>query len=562
MGRDDFQCEHCGLLLDPEQASGEYVITEPTIVRAMLSPPQRTRTMELPRPPPQKPAAHDLATARFTIPMDGQTVPRLRAGLDIALQPLHPFEAHIASFVDGVHAVPQLALAARLPEIEVKVVLKALLERGVVELRREPTAPPKRSLTAEMPVLDGSEFLEPAALGADEEEEPFTLRDEEVPTLSGESPMMLMALGDEDGLTPLALGDEEPVEDRPTRRDRPPNTPSHDEPAQSTRSGAAPSPRGASGPALGERPPPASRARPLASRPGAFIGTAVSPPSRPGAFDGAAPAHASRAEVFSESDAVSAPRSAVAAGAPVAAPSSSRPMAFDGAAPAHAPRPAGMVPAPASRPAAAGMAPLHASRPAAAPPSTVVPSDEAPTMRSSHPQLGGASRVVHPEPPAQPSRVPPPLVTASGATTLPAVPFPGMVAPAPAEHATRSQRPSMPLDAPLPGVAPHSPEDLLQRAVRLERAGHVERAIEVLTKAIDRAPDAAALHSKLALILVHQRKDYAQAARLLERAVELEPGNTVFQQNLLKVAALSAASAGQRKERKPGLLARLTGRRG
>ncbi len=134
MGGNDFQCTQCGLLLDPQQASGEYVITEPTIVRALLSPPQRTRTMELPRPPPQRPTPHDLATARFTVPMDAHTVPHLRAGLDIALQPLHPFEAHIASFIDGDHAVPDLAQAARLPEIEVKVVLKALLERGVVEL--------------------------------------------------------------------------------------------------------------------------------------------------------------------------------------------------------------------------------------------------------------------------------------------------------------------------------------------------------------------------------------------------------------------------------------------
>ncbi|WP_426736433.1 tetratricopeptide repeat protein [Myxococcus faecalis] len=523
MGRDDFQCEHCGLLLDPEQASGEYVVTEPTIVRAMLSPPQRTRTMELPRPPPQKPAAQDLATARFTVPMDAQTVPRLRAGLDIALQPLHPFEAHIASFIDGALAVPRLALAARLPEIEVKVVLKALLERGVVELRREPAPPPKRSLTAEMPVLDGSEFLEPEPLGADEEAEPFTLRDVELPTHSGGSPMPPMALGDEDGLTPMALGDEEPNEDRPTRRDRPLDTPSHDgptRPPQGLRPGAAPSPRRASSPALGERPLPMGMAQPPASRAGTFIGTAASAPSRPGTLDGAAP--------------VPAPRAA---------------------------RPAGTAPAPTSRPAAAGLEFPHASRPAA-PSSPVVPSDEAPTMRSSHPQLGGASRVVHPTPSAQPSRTPPPLVTPSGATTLPAVPFPGGIAPAPAEHATRPQRPSMPLDAPLPGAAPNSPEDLLQRAVRLERAGHVERAIEVLTKAIDRAPDAAALHSKLALILIHQRKDYAQAARLLERAVELEPGNTVFQQNLLKVTALSAANAGERKDRKPGLLARLTGRRG
>jgi hypothetical protein len=171
---DDFQCAHCGLLLNPEQASGEHVVAEPPLVRARLSPPQRTRTLEVPRPPPKQPTPHDLATARFTVPMDANTVPHLRAGLDIARQPLHPFEAHIASFIDGVQSVPELARAARLPEVEVKVVLKGLLERGVLELRRVPGAPAPRSVTEELPVLDGNEFLvlEPMALG-DEEPEPL-----------------------------------------------------------------------------------------------------------------------------------------------------------------------------------------------------------------------------------------------------------------------------------------------------------------------------------------------------------------------------------------------------
>jgi Flp pilus assembly protein TadD len=111
------------------------------------------------------------------------------------------------------------------------------------------------------------------------------------------------------------------------------------------------------------------------------------------------------------------------------------------------------------------------------------------------------------------------------------------------------------------GNEPATAEDFLQRAVRLEREGQVERAIEVLTRAIDRVPEAAVLHSKLALILVHQRKDYRTAAALLERAVELEPGNAVFQQNLLKVTGLMAAAAGESQEPKRGLFARLMGRR-
>ncbi|MFP2912746.1 tetratricopeptide repeat protein, partial [Pyxidicoccus sp. 3LFB2] len=172
VGRNDFQCGHCGLLLDADQASGEYVATEPTIVRALLSPPQRTRTLEVPQPPPKHPTPHDLATARFTVPMDSHTVPHLRAGLDIALQPLHPFEAHIASFIDGVQPVTELARAARLPEIEVKVVLKALLERGVVELHRPAGAPFLPPPPEDLPVLDGNEFLTP---------EPMALGDEDAP---------------------------------------------------------------------------------------------------------------------------------------------------------------------------------------------------------------------------------------------------------------------------------------------------------------------------------------------------------------------------------------------
>jgi tetratricopeptide (TPR) repeat protein len=121
----------------------------------------------------------------------------------------------------------------------------------------------------------------------------------------------------------------------------------------------------------------------------------------------------------------------------------------------------------------------------------------------------------------------------------------------------------LPLEAPataLGSTPPSTPEDFLQRASRLERQGEVDRAIEVLTRAIERAPEASVLYSRLALILVNQRKDYTRAVKLLERAAELEPDNTVLQQSLLKVTGLAAASGGSRKEQKRGLFARLTGR--
>jgi tetratricopeptide (TPR) repeat protein len=116
------------------------------------------------------------------------------------------------------------------------------------------------------------------------------------------------------------------------------------------------------------------------------------------------------------------------------------------------------------------------------------------------------------------------------------------------------------LDPPASPQASAKSEDFLQRAVRFEREGQVDRAIEVLKRGLAQVSAPAPLYNKLALILVNQRKDFDQAAELLERAVELEPHNPVFQQNLLKVVGIVANSPGSRKEPKRGLLSRLTGR--
>lgn len=319
---DDFQCENCELLINPQLASGEYVITEPTIVRALLSPPMRTASREIPAIPARSPV-HDAVTVRFAVPIGEDTVPYLSASLDVALQPLHPFEAYVASFIDGTQTVAALARAARLPEIEIKVVLKSLLERRLVELHRQP-APPIPE--AELPLLNGADFL--------------------------------------------------------------------------------------------DEPPPAARAA-----------EPVKPPPPPPAPARAAPAP---------------------------------------------PRIPFITPAPVAR---------SKSTPATPPP------------------------ISGPPPPAPP-RVP-------------------------------SQ------------AAPPSSEDLLQRAIRLEREGQVDRAIELLKRGLAQASAPAPLYNKLALILVNQRKDYSQASELLEHAVELEPRNPVFQQNLLKVVSLAASTPNPRPRLAP-----------
>jgi hypothetical protein len=316
---DDFLCENCSLLLNPQLASGEYVITEPSIVRALMSPPTRTSSREMPVAAAGS-TVHDSDTELFAIPIEDDEVPYLKAGMDVALRPLHPFEAYVASFIDGTQSVSALAEATRLPAIEIKVVLEALIERGVVELHHQP-AP--RTPEDALPLLEGSEFLE-----------------------------------------------EEPE-------------------AAEAQSIAPPPP-----------PPEALRSEP--------------PPARN-------PFASSKARIAT-------------------------------------PRPWKAVQAPASRPEAENL------------------------------------------------------------------------------------------------------EDLLQRVVRFEREGQVDRVIELLKRGLAQTSTPAPLYNKLALILVDQRKDFSQAAELLERAVELEPHNPVYQQNLQKVVGIAANSPGGRKEPKRGLFSRLTGR--
>jgi tetratricopeptide (TPR) repeat protein len=263
---------------------------------------------------PQRTRLEDAVTVRFAVPLDEDTVPYLTVGIDIALQPLPPFEAYVASFIDGNQTVAALAREAKLPEIEIKVVLKSLFDRHFVELHRQPApASPEEAL----PLLNGADFLEE------------------------------------------------------------------------------------------EAPPP---------------------------------------------------------------------------------------------------------------------------------------------PPAPPRAQPP----------LPRIPF--LTPPPVARKATESPAPTRPpVQAPLV-PPPERTEDFLQRVVRLEREGQVDRAIELLKRGLEKFSAAAPLYNKLALILVSQRKDYLQATELLERAVGLEPNNPVFQQNLLKVVSLAASAPGARTKKQRGLLDRLTRR--
>lgn len=318
----DFLCTGCELILDLDAAEANYKPNQPSIVRALLSPPQRRTGVRPAIPAELKKKGDPDVTVRANIVMDDFTIPRLVVGMNMALTPLHEFEAMVASFVDGTSSVPMIAAAAEISRVEAMAVFSSLVERKVIELRREQAQAP-----APAPELD-----------------------DELPT--------------------------------------PPPTPP---PA----------------PALDPDPPPA---------------------------------------------------------------------------PARTPLPTDL---PVRKP-------IVAQRPA-------------PMLTPSR------TPVVMPPPRADP-----------------------VPTPAPGRLKASS------LQAPSPVATAPKAESVLERAISLERRGEVDGAIHILKRAITQVKEPAALCNKLALILVNQRKDYRQAEELLNKAIELEPENDVYQQNLFKIVSLSA----------------------
>lgn len=126
-------------------------------------------------------------------------------------------------------------------------------------------------------------------------------------------------------------------------------------------------------------------------------------------------------------------------------------------------------------------------------------------------------------------QAPQPSVTLSAALTArpPAVP-----APAPRDEDTR--------------------EEVLQRVVRLERAGKLAEALDLLERSIALLPQPAPLYNRMGMIVLNHQRDYARASAFFQKAADLEPENSVYTMNLYSVLCLTAeaTNAGQKKKSK------------
>ncbi|MFB1480315.1 hypothetical protein [Corallococcus sp. RDP092CA] len=115
------------------------------------------------------------------------------------------------------------------------------------------------------------------------------------------------------------------------------------------------------------------------------------------------------------------------------------------------------------------------------------------------------------------------------------------------------------LTAKPPTVPPASPpkgedtrEEVLQRVVRLEQAGKLAEALDLLERSIGLLPKPAPLYNRMGMILLNHQRDYERASAFFQKASDLEPENSVYTMNLYSVLALTAeaTNAGQKKPRR------------
>lgn len=167
----DFQCARCELLLvrSPEELPPRDNVS---VIRALLSAPDRTGSRGVPSPPQQDKTRVSSYMQQASGAPPG--IPSITAGLDIAEKPLNPFEAYILSFVDGRTSIADLARITALAEVELCAVFESLSERGITRVERveerRAAAPPKapearsaRPAATPAPVAPAAVSPEPAS---------------------------------------------------------------------------------------------------------------------------------------------------------------------------------------------------------------------------------------------------------------------------------------------------------------------------------------------------------------------------------------------------------------
>lgn len=99
---------------------------------------------------------------------------------------------------------------------------------------------------------------------------------------------------------------------------------------------------------------------------------------------------------------------------------------------------------------------------------------------------------------------------------------------------------------------------LFEKAQEAESIGDFKEAVKLLEKALAHRPNAAALHNRLAVVLATRLKEFDRAFACLERAIDLDPDNPAYKNNLGKVMVWhqAAVEAGRLQKKSGGLFSR------
>lgn len=158
----DFLCPHCELILDPSQVPAGPT-TEVSVVRRMLEAPQRGVPKARPDTrPPKAPAAQGLEGPTKVLHLGPELagVPVVVATLARKGQQLSELEAWVVSLIDGLHDAGALAKKAGLRELELRVVLRTLVDKQIIDFADEPLSDADLGLPE---VLGTLQLEEPAA---------------------------------------------------------------------------------------------------------------------------------------------------------------------------------------------------------------------------------------------------------------------------------------------------------------------------------------------------------------------------------------------------------------
>ena len=152
----DFLCANCELILDPTQAP-ERPVGDVSVVRRMLEMPQRGLPSGKPNPkPPRSSPTEGLEgpTRRLDLGPELHGVPVVVATLTGRSLQLSEFEAWVISMIDGLSDAGALARKVGVRELELRVVLRTLNDRHIIDFADEPLSDADLEMPSVMGTLD------------------------------------------------------------------------------------------------------------------------------------------------------------------------------------------------------------------------------------------------------------------------------------------------------------------------------------------------------------------------------------------------------------------------